>query len=55
MSDREVYAPNYADGTKLALVRYPHGGTFEIPIVTVNNKNREGIKMIGKTCPWRHD
>lgn len=49
MSDREVYAPNYADGTKLALVRYPHGGTFEIPIVTVNNKNREGIKMIGKT------
>lgn len=49
MSDREVYAPNYADGTKLALIRYPHGGTFEIPIVTVNNKNREGIKMIGKT------
>lgn len=48
MSDREVYAPNYADGTKLALIRYPHGGTFEIPIVTVNNKNREGIKMIGK-------
>lgn len=49
MSDREVYAPNYADGTKLALIRYPHGGTFEIPIVTVNNKNKEGIKMIGKT------
>lgn len=49
ISDREVYAPNYADGTKLALIRYPHGGTFEIPIVTVNNKNREGIKMIGKT------
>lgn len=49
MSDREVYAPNYADGTKLALIRYPHGGIFEIPIVTVNNKNREGIKMIGKT------
>ena len=49
MSDREVYAPNYADGTKLALIRYPHGGTFEIPILTVNNKNREGIKMIGKT------
>lgn len=49
MSDREVYAPNYAEGTKLALIRYPHGGTFEIPIVTVNNKNREGIKMIGKT------
>lgn len=49
MSDKEVYAPNYKDGTKLALIRYPHGGTFEIPIVTVNNKNKEGVKMIGKT------
>ena len=49
MSEKEVYAPNYADGTKLALIRYPHGGTFEIPICTVNNKNPEAIKMIGKT------
>ncbi|MFR0886271.1 MAG: helix-turn-helix domain-containing protein [Lachnospira eligens] len=49
MSDREAYAPDYADGTKLALVRYPHGGTFEIPIVTVNNRNKEAIKMIGKS------
>lgn len=48
ISDKECYAPNYKDGTKLALIRYPHGGTFEIPIVTVNNKNPEGIKMIGK-------
>lgn len=48
ISDKECYAPNYKDGTKLALIRYPHGGTFEIPIVTVNNKNPEGNKMIGK-------
>lgn len=48
VSDKECYAPNYKDGTKLALIRYPHGGTFEIPIVTVNNKNPEGNKMIGK-------
>lgn len=48
MGDTEVYAPNYADGTKLALVRFPHGGTFEIPILTVNNRNREGIRVIGK-------
>lgn len=48
VSDKECYCPNYADGTKLALIRYPHGGTFEIPIVTVNNKNQEGQKMIGK-------
>lgn len=49
LSDKEVYAPGYADGTKLALIRFPHGGTFEIPILTVNNKNKDGIRMIGKT------
>lgn len=49
MSEKEVYAPGYKDGSKLALIRYPHGGTFEIPICTVNNKNKEAISMIGKT------
>ena len=43
----ECYAPGYPDGTTLALVRYPHGGTFEIPIVTVNNKNKEGRSILG--------
>ena len=47
LKDNEIYAPNYKDGTKLALVRYPHGGTFEIPIVTVNNKNVDARKIIG--------
>ena len=42
----EIYAPNYQDGEKVALVRYPHGGTFEIPICTVNNKNAEGKEII---------
>ena len=50
ISDKEVYAPTYKDGEKLALIRYPHGGTFEIPIVTVNNKQPEGIKKLGKDC-----
>lgn len=49
LSDKEVYAPGYDDGSKLALIRFPHGGTFEIPILTVNNKNKDGINMIGKT------
>lgn len=49
MSEKEVYAPGYQDGSKLALIRFPHGGTFEIPICTVNNKNKEAISMIGKT------
>lgn len=35
MKDTEVYAPNYRDGETVALVRYPHGGTFEIPILMV--------------------
>lgn len=48
LKDNEVYAPNYENGTKLALIRYPHGGRFEIPILTVNNKNQLGNKIIGK-------
>lgn len=40
MKDNEIYAPNYKDGEKVVLVRHPHGGTFEIPELTVNNKNR---------------
>lgn len=47
MKDTEVYAPNYNNGDKLALVRFPHGGTFEIPILTVNNKHAEAKRMIG--------
>lgn len=43
----EIYAPQYHDGEKVALIRYPHGGTFEIPELTVNNKNREARSMIG--------
>ena len=48
LKDTEIYAPGYKDGTKLALVRYPHGGTFEIPILTVNNTNPLGKKIIDK-------
>lgn len=47
LKDNEVYAPGYKDGTKLALIRYPHGGTFEIPILTVNNKHAAAKKLIG--------
>lgn len=46
IKDNEVYAPNYKNGETLALVRYPHGGTFEIPIVTVNNRNAQGKSVI---------
>ena len=46
LKDTEIYAPGYKDGTKLALIRYPHGGTFEIPVLTVNNKNKLGKQII---------
>lgn len=48
LKDNEVYAPGYDPGTKLALIRYPHGGTFEIPILTVTHKNATANKVIGK-------
>lgn len=47
MKDTEVYAPRYENGSKLALIRYPHGGTFEIPILTVNNKQKEAKALLG--------
>lgn len=47
LKDHEVYAPRYENGTQLALIRYPHGGTFEIPILTVNNKNAVAKKLLG--------
>ncbi|NBH79022.1 helix-turn-helix domain-containing protein [Clostridiaceae bacterium] len=50
MKETEIYAPNYRDGEKVALVRYPHGGTFEIPILTVNNKNKSAIAIMGKNA-----
>lgn len=49
IKDTEIYAPNYRDGETVALVRYPHGGTFEIPILKVNNKQAEGVRVLGKT------
>lgn len=47
LKEDEIYAPNYENGTKLALIRYPHGGTFEIPICTVNNKHAAAKKLLG--------
>lgn len=48
VKETEVYAPRYKDGTKLALIRYPHGGIFEIPILTVNNKNKVAREILGE-------
>lgn len=47
IKETEAYCPTYENGTRLALIRYPHAGTFEIPIVTVNNKNVSGKRNLG--------
>lgn len=43
----EVYARGLRDGERVALIRYPHAGTFEIPQLIVNNRNREGRALLG--------
>lgn len=46
IKETEVYAPKYKDGDKVALIRFPHAGTFEIPVLTVHNKGSVADKYI---------
>lgn len=48
LKDNEVYAPTFRNGESIALIRYPHAGTFEIPIVKVNNKQKDAKELIGQ-------
>lgn len=43
----QIYAPNFNNGETVVLIRYPHGGTFEIPELVVNNKHPEARKLLG--------
>lgn len=47
LKDNEIYAPNYKNGEEVILVRHPHQGVFEIPVLKVNNKNPEAKKILG--------
>lgn len=47
LPDTEVYAPNFRNGERVALIRYPHGGTFEIPELTVNNRHGQAKALLG--------
>lgn len=42
----EVYAPRYRDGETVALVRFPHEGTYQIPICKVRNKGTTADKFL---------
>ncbi|RTL03850.1 winged helix-turn-helix transcriptional regulator [Candidatus Dependentiae bacterium] len=48
LNKNEIYAPqDFATGDRVVLIRFPHGGRFEIPEVTVNNNHRGAKKLIG--------
>lgn len=47
MKDTEIYAPNFDNGERVVLIRHPHGGTFEIPELTVNNRHKDAKTMLG--------
>jgi predicted DNA-binding protein (UPF0251 family) len=47
MPPNQIHAPNYKDGETVVLIRYPHGGTFEIPELTVNNSHAPAKRMLG--------
>lgn len=46
LKETEIYAPNFKDAENVVLIRYPHGGTFEIPELKVNNKNAEAKRIM---------
>lgn len=50
LKDDEVYAPTFKQGEELALVRFPHAGTFEIPVLKVNNSIEAGKVRVGPTA-----
>lgn len=51
LKENEIFAPNYRDGEQVALVRHPHAGRFEIPVLTVNNRSEAASRVIGKNSP----
>lgn len=50
LKDGEIYAPNYNHGETVALIRFPHAGTFETVVGVVNNKNKEALKRLGQAA-----
>lgn len=48
INKKQIYAPNFETGENVVLIRYPHGGRFEIPEVTVNNNHRASKALLGQ-------
>lgn len=51
ISEDEIYAPNYRNGESVVLIRYPHGGIFEIPQLIVNNRGSKKAAKVMKNAP----
>ena len=49
MKPTEIYAPTFRNGERVVLIRHPHGGTFELPELVVNNRQPEAKKLLGNT------
>ena len=47
LPENQVYAPHLNNGERVVLIRYPHGGQFEIPELTVNNNFPAAKKSLG--------
>ena len=47
LKPNEIYDPTHSNGEEVALIRYPHGGTFEIPVCKVNNKHKSSKDLLG--------
>lgn len=47
IAPNKCYCPSIPDGTEVVLIRYPHGGVFEIPRLIVDNKNPKAKKIFG--------
>lgn len=50
LKPNEVYAPTYEEGDTLALIRFPHADTSEIPKVKVTHHNAEALAVM-KNAP----
>jgi DNA-binding CsgD family transcriptional regulator len=48
LKESEIYAPSFRNGERVVLVRHPHGGIFEIPELTVNNRQPEAKRLLGQ-------
>lgn len=47
LPDNQIYAPHLRNGERVVLVRYPHGGKFEIPELIVNNNHPPSKRVLG--------